>query len=216
MPGGRWGFHPGPGDKRRAYTVSLILPHTLSVVSEVSIPDDFRVALLSLRDVQRIPAIHLSEVPAPRALAPYTAALSLHTQEEDHDSPLATGRFVILHDPDSQAGWNGTFRLVAQMRTQIDEEMGADPLLSEAIWHWCHDCLEEAGAGYHSLTGTVTKEVSESYGGLVLTGSRLCVELRASWTPVTPYLGEHLHAWMTLMGRTSGIISPNGELLSVV
>lgn len=183
-------------------------------MSEVPIPDEFRVALMSLRDAQRIPGIHLSEVPSPRALAPFTAALSLHTEAESQDMPLATGRFVVLHDPNGQVGWNGTFRLVAQMRTQIDADMGADPLLSEALWHWAHDCLEEAGAGYHSLTGTVTKEVSESFGGLILTGSTLGAELRASWTPVTPYLGEHLTAWMTLMGRTSGVVPPSTELVS--
>lgn len=185
-------------------------------MNPVPIPDEFRVALLSIRDANRVSAIHLNEVPSPQTLAPYTAALSLHTDGAEFDSPIATGRFVILYDPDGHPGWNGNFRLVAQMRTSIDEEMGADPLLSEAIWHWAHDCLEESGAGYHSLTGSVTKETSESFGGLILTGSQLFVELRASWTPVTPYLGEHLHAWMTLMGRVSGVIPPTRDLLSIV
>ncbi len=162
-------------------------------------------ALLSLRETPRNPEIELAEVPSPRRMAPWTAALALRTSREDHDQPLATGRLVVLHDPDEQIGWNGTFRLVAQLRAQIDTEMGGDPLLGEAVWSWAHDCLNRAGAGYHDMTGTITRELSESFGGLQLRGATLHVELRASWTPATPYLGEHLRAWSDLLCRTSGI-----------
>lgn len=185
-------------------------------VKDMHIPDEFRTALLSLRDAPRISALHLAEVPSPQTLAPYTAALSIHTEAQKSDEPVASGRVVILYDPDTQPGWNGRFRIVAQLRTHIETEMGADPLLSEALWHWTHDCLEESGAGYHSLIGTVSKEVSESFGGLILTGSDTCVEMRASWTPNTPYLGEHLYAWMTLIGRISGVLPPVSDILSVV
>lgn len=169
------------------------------------IPEDFRTALLSLREARLTPTLHVEEIPAPRKIAPWSAALSIHTLAQHNDSDLASGGFIILHDPDRQPGWNGTFRIVAHMRTQVDPEMSADPLLSEALWNWAHDCLEEAGAGYSQLTGTVSKETSEVFGGLTLTSSRLYVELRASWTPTTPYLEEHLNAWLTLIERTSGI-----------
>lgn len=169
------------------------------------VPEDFVTALLSLRDQARNPDVTLEEVPPPRRLAPWTAALTLRTVREDHGQPLSSGRFVVLHDPDGQPGWNGTFRLVAQVRSQIDAQMGEDPLLGEAVWAWAGDCLEDAGAGYHDLTGTVTREMSESFGGLVLRGAQLHVELRASWTPATCYLGEHLQAWSDLLCRMSGI-----------
>ncbi len=162
-------------------------------------------SLLSVREAALDAPVEIEEVPPPSRLAPWTAALAMRTHEEEHSQPRSSGRFVILHDPAGQVGWNGTFRLVAQMRTQIDAEMGADPLLSEAIWNWAHDCLDEAGAGFHDLTGTVTRELSESFGGLELRGATLHVELRASWTPNTAYIGEHLSAWMNLMRRTAGI-----------
>ncbi|RRC96285.1 DUF3000 domain-containing protein [Schaalia canis] len=174
-------------------------------MSDTPIPEEFTTALLSLRDTPRSPELVLQEIPPPRQLAPWSAGLSLHTRKEGHQNPLATGRFVVLYDPDGQIGWNGSFRIVAQLRTQIDAEMSTDPLLCEALWNWAHDCLDDAGAGYHDLTGTVTKEMSESFGGLQLTDSALYVELRASWTPSTPYLGEHLSAWMELVCRTSGV-----------
>ncbi len=170
-------------------------------------PNDFVTALLSLRDSPRDPHVLLEEVPPPRRLAPFTAALAMRTRDENNEQPLASGRLVVLHDPQGQVGWNGTFRLVAQLRSQIDPEMGHDPLLGEAIWGWAAECLDEAGAGLHDLTGTVTRELSESFGGLVLRGSSLFVELRASWSPNTAHLGEHLQGWADLMCRTSGVIT---------
>lgn len=174
-------------------------------MTDTAPPEDFVTALLSLRDAPRNREVELEEVPPPRALAPWTAALALRTVREDHEQPLASGRLVVLHDPDGQLGWNGTFRVVAQMRAQIDPEMGGDPMLGEGVWSWARDSLDDAGAGYHDLTGTVTRELSESFGGLHLRGATLHVELRASWTPETPQLGEHLRAWSDLLCRTSGI-----------
>ena len=171
---------------------------------EVAPPEDFRTALMSLRGAVH-PHVEIEEVPAPRALAPFTAALALRTTHMAHDEALAFGRFIVLHDPNGQMGWNGPFRLVTQLRAQIDADMSSDPLLSEALWNWTHDCLEERGAGFHDLTGTVSKEVSESFGGLLLMGSTLAVEIRASLTPNTPWIGEHLLAWQDLMCRIAGV-----------
>ena len=126
--------------------------------------------------------------------------------EDDVGQPLGNGRLVVLHDPDGQVGWNSTFRLVAQLRAQIDPEMGADPLLAEALWGWTQDCLDDAGAGYHDLTGTVTRELSEAFGGLVLRGSNLFVEIRASWSPNTQFIGEHMVGWAALIRRTAGVV----------
>ena len=191
---------------RRARQVARARDRSVGDVTDHAVPEDFVTALLSLRDAARNPAVLLEEVPPPERLAPWTAALAMRTVREEHDQPLASGRLVVLHDPATQIGWNGEFRLVAQLRSQIDPEMGGDPLLGEAVWNWAHDCLDEAGAGYHDMTGTVTRELSEAFGGLELRGSTLHVELRASWTPVTPALGEHLLAWSDLLCRTAGII----------
>ena len=72
-------------------------------------------ALLSLRQADHLAHILLEEVPPPRRLAPFTAALAMRTTDEDEaGQPLSTGRMVILHDPVEQIGWNGTFRVVCQ------------------------------------------------------------------------------------------------------
>ena len=147
-------------------------------------------ALLSLRQADHLAHILLEEVPPPRRLAPFTAALAMRTTDEDEaGQPLSTGRMVILHDPVEQIGWNGTFRVVCQLRAQVDAEMIGDPLLSEGVWGWMLDCLETAGAGFHDLTGPVTREMREAFGGLDLRGSSLFVDVRSSLTPNSAYLG---------------------------
>lgn len=129
-------------------------------------PEEFIRALLSLRQASHLPHILLEEVPPPRRLAPFTAALAMRTIDEDAaGQPLSTGRMVVLHDPVGQLGWNGTFRVVSQMRTQVDSIMAVDPMLSEGVWGWMLDCLDGSGAGFHDITGTVTREMSEAFGG---------------------------------------------------
>ena len=93
--------------------------------------EEFAESLATLRRATDNPLLEFEEVPPPSRMAPFTAALVMRTLANDGREPLAQGRFVILHDPDEQAGWNGTYRLVAQLRSQVDPEMGrCSPKLS--------------------------------------------------------------------------------------
>ena len=78
--------------------------------------EEFAESLATLRSAIDSPLLEFEEVPPPSRMAPFTAALVMRTVANDGREPLAQGRFVILHDPDEQAGWNGTYRLVAQLR----------------------------------------------------------------------------------------------------
>lgn len=146
-----------------------------------------------------------TEVPPPRNLAPFAAAMHMRTALVDEFAePAAYGRIVVLYDPDEQPGWNGQFRIITQLRSYVDPEMGTDPLLGEALWGWTDECLYQSGAAYHDLAGTVTREMSEAFGGLELKASNISAEIRASWTPANADLAPHLNAWCDLMMRTCG------------
>ena len=76
--------------------------------------------------------------------------------------------------------------------------VGCDPAtLARDLGAW-------ARAGYRALVGTVTKVLSETFGGLTLTDSCAHAEIRASWSPTTPQLGPHLTAWHELLLVASG------------
>ncbi|MBW3069692.1 MULTISPECIES: DUF3000 domain-containing protein [unclassified Actinomyces] len=167
-------------------------------------PERFRSALESLRETPRPRGLVLEEVPAPARLAPYAAALTAQTVQTAAGTPAASGRFVVLHDPGTQAAWDGDFRLVVMVSSRIDDEIGTDPLLGAAAWSWLTDALDHAGAGRRALVGTVTRVLSDTFGGLELTDASAQVEIRASWTPSTPDLSAHLLAWYELIHLSAG------------
>ncbi|WP_303324700.1 DUF3000 domain-containing protein [Actinomyces radicidentis] len=180
-----------------------------------AVPERFHEALLSMRDAARPRGLVLEEVPAPRRLAPFTAALSAETVETEMGTPIASGRFVVLHDPEGQDAWDGDFRVVVQARARLDDEVGTDPLLSSAAWSWLQESLDSAGAGHRALVGTVTRVLSETFGGLELTDSCGHVEIRASWSPTTPDLAPHLAAWYELLHVAAGHEPEQAAALSV-
>jgi Protein of unknown function (DUF3000) len=145
------------------------------------------------------------EVPAPKRLAPYATAVAA-TVLRDGDE-VASGRLVLLYDPDGQQGWSGAFRLVAFVRADIEPEVAADPLLGEVGWSWLIEALE--GVGYTAESGTVTRVITEGYGAkageLPLTG----FELRASWSPdgelADANLPAHVMAWCASLAAAAGL-----------
>lgn len=171
-----------------------------------ALPPDFEAALLSLRDHTWRAEVHLEEVPPPTRIAPWALALTaeINPTSEPEDM-ISNGRFVVLYDPEGQDAWNGTFRVVVLARARLEAEMGDDPLLGEAAWSWLTDSLTEAGAQYHSLSGTVTRVLSETFGGLEVRDHDVQVELRASWTPASTDLGPHLRAWITATAWAGGL-----------
>ncbi|ROR93644.1 hypothetical protein EDD28_3066 [Salana multivorans] len=171
-----------------------------------SLPPDFEAALLSLRGHAWRSEVRLEEVPPPTRIAPWALALTAEVNPtSEPEDMVANGRFVVLHDPDGQDAWNGTFRVVVLARARLEDEMGDDPLLGEAAWSWLTDSLTEAGADYHSLSGTVTRVLSETFGGLEVRGHEVEVELRASWTPGSTDLGPHLRAWVAATAWAGGL-----------
>ena len=170
------------------------------------IPAEFLEALTSLRGHRFRTEVHLEEIPAPTRIAPYALALNAEVNPtRDPEDMLGHGRFVVLHDPAGQDAWHGVFRVIVMAKADVDVEMGVDPMFGAAGWSWLVDALDDAGAGYHHLSGTVTRVLSETFGGLVLQSNGTEMEVRASWTPNTVDLGPHLGAWAALLGALCGL-----------
>lgn len=177
-------------------------------------PADFEAALLSLRGHQLRTELSLTEVPAPTRIAPYAAALTGDvTATDDSESFIGSGRFVILYDPAGQPAWDGTMRIIVMARAELEPELGSDPLLGEVGWAWLTDALAEEQAEYHALSGTVTRALSETFGGLELRGGSVDIEIRASWTPDSTDLSTHLRAWALMTCQAAGL-PPDSENIS--
>jgi hypothetical protein len=165
-------------------------------------PEEFLAAARQLRAVRLRPEVILEEVPAPARIAPFALALSADAVVDDEE--LATGRFVLLHDPASPEAWEGAFRVVTFARAALEPELGGDPLLGQVGWTWLEEALDGARLARTALGGTVTRVVSESYGSLAAKPPTVELEVRASWTPLND-LGAHLEAWATLLCTVGGL-----------
>lgn len=148
--------------------------------------------------------IELNEVPAPQRLAPHAFALSADVEVNGDD--VATGRFVILHDPDGQDAWAGNFRCVTFVRSAIEVELQSDPMLAEVAWSWVLESLERSEAKFTIPSGTVTRAASASFGQLSESEDSSEIEIRASWTPDgTEPLIKQVAGWINLIESVSGL-----------
>lgn len=168
-------------------------------------PREFIKALESLRLAQVPPSVTVEEVEAPRGVSQYSAAIDSRTLLMANGESVGTGSFVILYDQEQISLWGSPFRLVAGVRAQIDEEASTDPYLGQITWARLPEELDRAGAGYSNVSGTVTRTLSESFGGIELTRAKAHVELRCSWSPTSEDLAPHMVAWLHLVSQMAGI-----------
>jgi hypothetical protein len=166
--------------------------------------DVWQSALDSLQSPFLRPEFTLEEVPAPQRLAPNSIALAVEAVDSD-DEELAVGRFIVLHDPEGQDTWDGTFRVVSFVRAPIESDVVTDDLFDEVAWSWLTDALTDAGAKFHNVSGTVTRTVSRSFAGLEDRSTETDLEIRASWSPDTEDLSQHIKAWLALVEKSSGL-----------
>jgi hypothetical protein len=166
--------------------------------------DVWQSALDSLQSPVLRPEFTLEEVPAPQRLAPHSIALAVEAVDAD-DEELAVGRFIVLHDPEGQDTWDGTFRVVSFVRAPMESDVVTDDLFDEVAWSWLTDALSDAGAEFHNASGTVTRTVSRSFAGLEDRSTETDLEIRASWSPDTEDLSLHMQAWLALVEKSSGL-----------
>lgn len=169
------------------------------------VPESFRAALESLREPKIRPEVKLTEVPAPSRLAPFSLALNAEVflPQDLDDTPIALGRFVVLHDPAGQPSWGGEFRVVTFAQSTLEPDIGHDPLLPGVAWSWVEENIS-AQPHTRALGGTVTAVTSESFGELSAQEGRVELEIRASWT-TGQNLGPDLTAWSQLLCTVAGI-----------
>lgn len=166
-------------------------------------PEEFRVAVASMRAARLRPEVFCEQMPAPQRIAPYAAALSADVTVDDID--VGTGRIILLHDPAGNDAWAGTFRCVAYARAEIDPELITDPMLAAVGWSWLTEALEAHGAVYAAPSGTVTRVATENFGGMADEEASAQLEIRASWTPTDLEIAPHVEAWGELLCTASGL-----------
>ncbi len=152
------------------------------------------------------PSVTITEVPAPKRLAPFSIAFEADLN--DGLGIVGTGRLVLLHNPDRPAIWDGSFRCVSYIQSDADMEMVLDPLLAEVGWSWLIESLNKHGALHAAPSGTVTAMSSRGFGDISTDPDRAEIEIRASWTALIDAdhsFADHLKAWQDLLRLSAGL-----------
>jgi hypothetical protein len=166
-------------------------------------PELFTQAVGALKSLRPRPELQLGVVRPPQRLAPWAFAIT--AEVNGPADVLATGRLILLHDPEGQEAWDGVLRIVAYVRAELDAELADDPLLPTVGWSWLTDALAATGAEYAALGGTVTDTSSARFGDISGPARTDDLELRASWTPATADLAPHGEAFCDLMASVVGL-----------
>lgn len=185
--------------------------------SEVVDAMGFQRLIESFRSFSPRAEILLEEIPAPQKLAMYSFAFSADVSNGllgDDEDEIASGRFVLLHEPGGQDTWEGEFRCVTYVRADVDPVMQEDPLLPEVGWKWLLESLTKANCKFTAASGTVTRVASASFGKLSPRSDEAEIEIRASWTPIIANAQEmltHITGWCNLLSEISGLApTPDG------
>ncbi len=170
-------------------------------------PEEFRSAVHSLLSTSLRREAVLERIRPPQRLAPWSFAISVDIDQprgaSDEDS--ATGRLVVLFDPDGHEAWDGELRLVAYAQADLAADMAGDPLLPAVGWSWLTEALQARGAAHTAVGGTVTQTTSTRFGDVHGPSSTTQLELRGSWTATAPDLSAHLLAFVDLLSAAAGL-----------
>lgn len=167
-------------------------------------PEDFRIAVGELSVGPARSDGEFGPLPAPQRLAPWAHARSLTLYGPDGDE-AASGRMVLLYNPEFVDAWEGSFRLVVLGTCELDPVMADDPVFADVAWSWLAERLETATVGARSLGGTVTTTSSTRFGDLAGPPRFEELELRASWTADGPLLRTHLWAFEDFLAAAAGL-----------
>jgi hypothetical protein len=118
---------------------------------------------------------------------------------------VATGRLVVLYDPDGAEAWDGQIRLVAYAQADLSPDMAGDELLPAVGWSWLIEALDQRQAAHTAVGGTVTQTTSTRFGDVHGPKSTTQLELRGSWTATEPDLAQHLLAFVDLLTAAAGL-----------
>jgi len=194
---------PYLGKPLDAYCVSMATPDHSRITPSL-IPPDFERALREIAKAQFRTEIFVDDLPAPQRIAPHATAIQGEVTLDGVG--IGSGRLVVLHDPDGEEAWEGTFRCVAYVRAEIEPEHAADDraVLAEVGWSYLTEALAARHAGYHAASGAITLVSTQSFGSMADEPSRAHLEIRASWSP-TGNFQAHVEAWADLLAAASGL-----------
>ncbi len=170
-----------------------------------AIPQDFAHALLSAESAELRSELEVTTIASPEGIAPFAKAWSATVTPQARDEgDQGTSRLVLLYDPSAPDAWSGVWRMVCFAKAPLDQTMSEDPLLPEVAWSWLTDALTSHGASFDRAAGTASTIVSTGLGEMASDIKGAEMEIRASWSPQSGDIKDHLEAWAEFVCMLAG------------
>jgi hypothetical protein len=170
-----------------------------------AIPDEFANAVASAESAEFRPELDVTTIRSPEGIAPFSKAWSATvTPQAREDGDHGTSRLVLLYDPSGQEAWSGVWRMVCFAKAPLDQAMSEDPLLPDVAWSWLMDALDAHGASFDRAAGTASTIISTGLGEMASDVKGAEMELRASWSPRSGEIKDHLEAWAEFVCMLAG------------
>ena len=153
--------------------------------------------------------LEVSQIASPQNLAASSIAFAANMQDESAGvhGDLGTGRFILLHEPQEQEQWGGSFRIICFVKSPLETDLGSEEMISDVSWDWLTEALTRHGAEYAHAAGTATRIISSGFGSLAGQSDHAELEMRASWSPIGSDISRHFEAWQDLVCIMSGLPS---------
>ncbi len=184
----------------------------MTAPTAVAGPAEFQQAVARLDVAHLRQEVEIGPLPAPARLAPWSHAVTATLYPAGHDEESASGRMILLFDPDGVDAWGGSLRIVVFATCELDSEIAQDPLLPDVAWSWLTESLDACGAQHSALGGTVTATSSTRFGDIAGPQRADDLELRASWTADDDRTDLHLQAFAEFLAAAAGL-PPEGVTL---
>ena len=179
--------------------------------------NEFKLALLSLRNAEVRPEVKISQISAPENLARHAIAFSCDVDSDSATAKifLGTGRFILLWDDLPQENWTTNFRVICFAKSPLETDIGFSDESSDLAWTWLGAALEHRRAEFDAEAGTTTRVISVGHGSIAAQKHHAELELRASWCPTGEDFQSHIEAWQDLICIMSGFSLHGEEVPSI-
>jgi hypothetical protein len=190
------------------------------------VPDDLWSAVLSVRDMPRVPAMRYREIPVPRSWADFGIGIEMDHREDPLAGPFFTadaseegtmhrhsavdrgssGWIMILYSREPRESWESRWRVAAFAGVPLlNRERNG--LTGELYWDYLHEFIGPVREG--SVKGTVSVVHDSVFGSGPVQEMYGC-EMRVSWTPAgggetSVNAGAYVAGWADFIESMSGV-----------
>ena len=180
------------------------------------LPTEFQLALQGLTEPYLRQELNSHQISSPEGIGDFAAAFASHVPNTaEAASNRGVGRIVFVYDPAQQETWGSKMRVIAYVKSPLENEMEKEEDSANYYWGLLERSLKKHGSKCTHEAGTITKMASTGMGALATDQTKTEIELRASWSPLEADLSSHFAAWQDLVAAMAGFALESESVVKI-